>query len=135
MGFCSFFRFTVSDLEKLCSVLEAASDVPIFGENLSCYLPTYETSLTQLQEGILNSIELLQDVKNFIAFDNFLFSIGIFFFIKMFYLQNALSSPENMDKFICTIFKLLLSLCKYAYNPPSIVYMKSADQVWAFFFV
>ncbi len=57
------FRFTVSDLEKLCGVLDSTAAVPIYAETLTYYMPTFETSLTPLQEGILNCIELLQNVS------------------------------------------------------------------------
>lgn len=95
-------RFTSFDLEKLCGVLETVAAVPIYPETLSYYMPTYETSLTQLQEGILNCIELLQN--------------------------NALSSEDNMQKSICPIFKQLLSLCKYAYTSSFPYQKKQAEQ-------
>lgn len=55
------YRFCSSDLEKLCVVLETVVAMPIHGEVSPFILPT-DTSLTQLQEGVLHSMDLLVKV-------------------------------------------------------------------------
>lgn len=80
-------RFSASDLEKLCSVLETAVAMPVQGEMSPFILPT-DSCLTQLQEGVLHSIDLL--------------------------IKEALTNPENMKKMICSIFKELLVLSTFA---------------------
>lgn len=57
-----FTRFTSDDLEKLCGVLETVVAMPVHGEVSPFILPT-DASLTQLQEGVLHSIDLLITVK------------------------------------------------------------------------
>ncbi|XP_046682789.1 protein MON2 homolog isoform X2 [Homalodisca vitripennis] len=86
-------RFSSSDLEKLCGVLETAVSIPVLGEVSPFILPT-DTSLTQLQEGVLHSIDLL--------------------------IKEALTSHENMKKMICPVFKELMVLSKFAYQPPTL---------------
>lgn len=59
----SVHRFSSTDLQKLCLVLKNAVAVPVHGESTPYILPTVpDVVLTQLQDGILHSMELLQKV-------------------------------------------------------------------------
>jgi hypothetical protein len=54
----------VSDLQKLCCVLQNAVVVPIQGEASPFILPCVnDVVLTQLQDGVLHSMVLLQKVR------------------------------------------------------------------------
>jgi hypothetical protein len=56
-----FSRFVASDLQKLCSVLQNAVVVPVQGEASPFILSSLnDVVLTQLQDGVLHSMELLQ---------------------------------------------------------------------------
>lgn len=55
------FRFVASDLQKLCRVLQNAVVVPVQGEASPFILSSLnDVVLTQLQDGVLHSMELLQ---------------------------------------------------------------------------
>nr|XP_018911594.1 PREDICTED: protein MON2 homolog isoform X1 [Bemisia tabaci] len=84
-------RFSSSDLEKLCDILEKAVTTHTFNDVSPFSIPPSETALSQLQEGVLNVMQLLQ--------------------------KEVLSSPSNMEKMICPVFKQLLSLTKYVFQP------------------
>ncbi|XP_012277509.1 protein MON2 homolog isoform X2 [Orussus abietinus] len=87
-------KFTASDLQKLCIVLKNAVAVPVHGESTPYILSTVsEAVLTQLQEGVLHSMELLQ--------------------------KEALNGSENLRTMICSIFLQLLSFSKLACQAPS----------------
>lgn len=59
----SVSRFTGTDLQKLCIVLKNTVAVPVHGESTPYILPTLpDVVLTQLQDGVLHSMELLQKV-------------------------------------------------------------------------
>lgn len=58
-----FLRFSVNDLQKFCVVMKNAVAVPVHGESTPYILPTIpDVVLTQLQDGVLHSIEMLQKV-------------------------------------------------------------------------
>ncbi|XP_075218459.1 mon2 homolog, regulator of endosome-to-Golgi trafficking isoform X2 [Lycorma delicatula] len=85
-------RFSTTDLDKLCDVMERIVSIPVQGE-MSLFIIPSDSSLTQLQEGILHSIDLL--------------------------IREAMVNQENMKRMICPIFKELLVLSKCAYQPPN----------------
>lgn len=86
-------RFVASDLQKLCSVLQNAVVVPVQGEASPFILPTLnDVVLTQLQDGVLHSVELLQ--------------------------KEALAGADNMKTMIAAIFHQLLVFSKFACQPP-----------------
>ncbi|XP_066996963.1 protein MON2 homolog isoform X2 [Anabrus simplex] len=86
-------RFTGADLQKLCGVLQNAVAVPVHGEASPFILPSLnDVVLTQLQDGVLHSMELLQ--------------------------KEALSGTENMKTMIAAIFKQLLAFTKFACQAP-----------------
>lgn len=89
-----FFRFSPTDLQKLCLVLKNAVTVPVHGESTPYILPTVpDVVLTQLQDGVLHSMELLQ--------------------------KEALATPENLSTMISPIFLQLLSFSKLSCEAPS----------------
>lgn len=50
-------------MQKLCTVLKNAVAVPVHGESTPYILPTIpDVVLTQLQDGVLHSMELVQKV-------------------------------------------------------------------------
>jgi hypothetical protein len=60
-----FSRFVSSDLQKLCSVLQNAVVVPVQGEASPFILSSLnDVVLTQLQDGVLHSMELLQKARS-----------------------------------------------------------------------
>jgi hypothetical protein len=64
LNFSVCFRFVVSDLQKLCSVLQNAVVVPVQGEASPFILPSLnDVVLTQLQDGVLHSMDLLQKAR------------------------------------------------------------------------
>ncbi|XP_063218937.1 protein MON2 homolog [Bacillus rossius redtenbacheri] len=85
-------KFTPSDLEKLCSVLQYAVVVPILGE-ASPFVTPFTDVPTQLQDGVLHCMELLE--------------------------KEALCGDENMKKMIARIFYQLLDFTKFASHPPT----------------
>lgn len=81
-------------MQKLCLVLKNAVAVPVNGESTPYILPTVpDVVLTQLQDGILHSMELLQ--------------------------KEALSTPENLSTMISPIFIQLLYFSKLACEAPT----------------
>lgn len=87
-------KYTSNDLQKLCSVLKNAIAVPVHGESTPYILPTIpDAILTQLQDGILHSMELLQ--------------------------KEALTSSENLKTMIGPIFLQLLYFLKLACEAPT----------------
>ncbi|KAK7789330.1 hypothetical protein R5R35_012807 [Gryllus longicercus] len=86
-------KFTSGDLQKLCGVLQNAVAVPVHGEASPFILPSLnDVVLTQLQEGVLHSMELLQ--------------------------KEALSGTENMKSMLAAIFQQLLAFSKFACQAP-----------------
>ncbi|XP_015608910.1 protein MON2 homolog isoform X3 [Cephus cinctus] len=87
-------KFTAADLQKLCIVLKNAVAVPVHGESTPYILPAVpDVVLTQLQDGILHSMELLQ--------------------------KEALNGSENLRTMIVSIFLQLLSFSKLACQAPT----------------
>ncbi|CAB0031561.1 unnamed protein product [Trichogramma brassicae] len=87
-------KFTSADLQKLCLVLKYAVAVPVHGESTPYILPTVpDVVLTQLQDGVLHSMELIQ--------------------------KEALSSQENLKFMISPVFLQLLYYSKLACEAPS----------------
>ncbi|KAI5732118.1 hypothetical protein M8J77_021836 [Diaphorina citri] len=87
-------RFVLSDLEKLCSVIEIIISIPLctkhFNPNATSASTFPDSALIQLQDGILECIFLLE--------------------------KEARSSPAKLDMMICPIFKELLHLSQFAYQ-------------------
>ncbi|XP_063995099.1 protein MON2 homolog [Diachasmimorpha longicaudata] len=93
-------KFVSSDVEKLCTVLKHVVQVPVHGESTPYILPTVpDIILTQLQDGVLHSMDLLKG--------------------------EALSGePEKLNTMIGFIFLQLLEFSKLACHPPSSMYGK-----------
>ncbi|XP_058791911.1 protein MON2 homolog isoform X3 [Phymastichus coffea] len=87
-------KFSTSDLQKLCLVLKNAVAVPVHGESTPYIIPTVpDVVLTQLQDGILHSMELLQ--------------------------KEALATPDNLQSMINPIFIQLLYFSKLSCEAPT----------------
>ncbi|XP_046428999.1 protein MON2 homolog isoform X1 [Neodiprion fabricii] len=87
-------KFTGTDLQKLCIVLKNAVAVPVHGESTPYILPTLpDIVLTQLQDGVLHSMELLQ--------------------------KEVLNGTDNLRMMIGSIFLQLLSFSKLACQAPT----------------
>ncbi|CAG5101303.1 Similar to mon2: Protein MON2 homolog (Drosophila melanogaster) [Cotesia congregata] len=87
-------KFTGSDLKKLCKVLKNVVQVPVHGESTPYILPTVpDVVLTQLQDGVLHSMELLQ--------------------------KEALTGADNLRTMIGSIFLQLLNFTKLACHAPT----------------
>lgn len=85
--------FTCDDLQKLCRVLQNAAAVPVHGEASPFVLPSpNDIILTQLQDGVLHCMELLQ--------------------------KEALSGSENMKSMLPAVFQQLLIFSKFASQAP-----------------
>ena len=56
-------RFVASDLQKLSTVLQRALSAPVHGDSSPFIMPVGEVSLTPLQEAILSSVKVLQQVR------------------------------------------------------------------------
>lgn len=84
-------RFSSADLDKLCEVLEISISTPVQGEMSMFILPS-ENSLTQLQEVVLHSVDIL--------------------------VKEAMVNEANMKKMVCPVFKEMLSLSKCIYQSP-----------------
>lgn len=117
------YRFTSSDLQKLCIVLKNAVAVPVHGESTPYILPSVpDVVLTHLQDGVLHSMELLQKVSSFsicaYLLRNFLvgrLTINTSFIIII---QEALNGSDNLPTMIVLIFLQLLSFSKLACEAP-----------------
>lgn len=82
-------RFVPAELKKLCKVLQNAVTVPVLGEASPFIIPSVnDAALTQLQDGVLHSIELLQ------------------------------KEAKNTKAMIAPIFQQLLIFSKFACHPP-----------------
>ncbi|XP_043280380.1 protein MON2 homolog isoform X2 [Venturia canescens] len=87
-------KFTGTDLQKLCTVLKNVVEVPVHGESTAYILPTVpDVVLTQLQDGVLHSMELLQ--------------------------KEALNGSDNLRTMIGLIFLQLLNFSKLACQAPT----------------
>uniref|UniRef100_A0A1B6LWA5 Protein MON2 homolog n=1 Tax=Graphocephala atropunctata TaxID=36148 RepID=A0A1B6LWA5_9HEMI len=114
-------RFSSSDLEKLCGVLETAVSIPVLGEVSPFILPT-DTSLTQLQEGVLHSLDLLiKDdwvVMNYVPFGEKAMSLTV-----NLYLKTAHETPVIEGKILQSILEML-------YGPLTRRYDRSHQSTW-----
>ncbi|KAK0079107.1 hypothetical protein PV326_008920 [Microctonus aethiopoides] len=73
-------NFTSTDLKNLCTVLKNVIEVPVHGESTPYILPTVpDVVLTQLQDGVLHSMELLQKEALLNGADNLRMMIGMIF--------------------------------------------------------
>ncbi|XP_023247552.1 protein MON2 homolog [Copidosoma floridanum] len=87
-------KFSATDLQNLCLVLKNAVAIPVHSESTPFVLPTVpDVVLTQLQDGVLHSMELLQ--------------------------KESLSTPENLKSMISPIFIQLLYFSKLACEAPT----------------
>ncbi|KAJ8683120.1 hypothetical protein QAD02_018912 [Eretmocerus hayati] len=99
-------QFSPADLQDLSLVLKNAVAVPVHGESTPYILPTVpDVTRTQLQDGVLHCMELLQ--------------------------KEALASPKNLQSMITPIFLQLLYFSKLACEAPTYgkIHTKHISQV------
>nr|CAD7198374.1 unnamed protein product [Timema douglasi] len=92
MGIFLTTRFTPSDLQKLCNVLQNTVAVPVHGEASPFIIPLTDVVLTQLQDGVVHCMKLLE--------------------------KEALAGPNNMKTMISPTFHQLLEFSKFACEAP-----------------
>nr|CAD7408196.1 unnamed protein product [Timema cristinae] len=103
-------KFTPSDLQKLCNVLQNTVAVPVHGEASPFIIPLTDVVLTQLQDGVVHCMKLLE--------------------------KEALAGPNNMKTMISPTFHQLLEFSKFACEAPPYgnIDSKSVSQVRGSYF-